>query len=195
MIPNLDSIYQSFKSGDIHPLYEDLYPSLIRYAVKLMGESLAYLSEDCVQDAILETYCHRKNLLSTAHWRNCLFMNIRNRAIDLIRRAGCNQVFLNNALLSNNEVDDISLAIIYQDALDVIYAAVDSLPEEYHQLFELSFREGLKIAEIADRMCLAEITIKKRKARLLEKIRNMLGKDIDEKTIMLILSIYLKQVA
>ena len=195
MIPNLDSIYKSFKRGDIHPLYAELYPSLIRYAVKLTGESLAYLSEDCVQNAILETYIHRKNLASTAHWRNCLYRNIRNRAIDLIRRAGYNQEFLDNALLSDNEVDDISLAIIYQDALDVIYAAVDSLPEEYRKLFELSFREGLKNAEIADRMCVAEITIKKRKARLLERIRKVLGNDIDEKTVILILSIYFNQVA
>ncbi len=195
MIPNLDSIFQSFKNGDIHPLYDEIYPSLIRYTVKLTGESLAYLSEDCVQDAILETYFHRKNLLSTAHWRNCLFLNIRNRAIDLIRKAGCNQVFINNTLLSDNEVDDISLAIIYQDTLDVIYTAVDSLPEDDRRLFELSFREGLRNVDIADRMCLAEITVKKRKARMLEKIRNILGKDIDEKTIILILSIYFKQVA
>lgn len=195
MTPDLDLIYQAFKRGDLHPFYVGLYPALIRYAVKLTGESLAYLSEDCVQDAILDTYFHRESLETVAHWRNCLFFNIRNRAIDLIRRADCNQAFVNNALLSDDEADDISLAIIYQDALDVIYAAVDSLPEEYRGLFELSFREGLKNAEIADRMCVAEITIKKRKARMLERIRVMLGSDIDEKTIILILSFYLKQVA
>ncbi|MDE6073099.1 MAG: sigma-70 family RNA polymerase sigma factor, partial [Muribaculaceae bacterium] len=195
MIPDLDYIYQTFMRGDLHPLYVDLYPALLRYAVKLTGESLAHMSEDCVQDAILHTYFHREKLESMAHWRNCLFLNIRNRAIDLIRRADCNQAFVDNALLSDDAVEDVSLAIIYQDALDVIYAAVDSLPEEQRRLFDLSFREGLKNAEIADKMCLAEITVKKRKARLLEKIRQMLGRDIDRDTLLVILTLYLRQAA
>ena len=44
-------------------------------------------------------------------------------------------------------------------------------------------------------MCLAEITVKKRKARLLEKIRQMLGRDIDRDTLLVILTLYLRQAA
>ena len=91
-------------------------------------------------------------------------------------------------LISDDVEKDVSLAVIYQDALDVIYAAVDSLPEDYRELFRLSFEQGLKIAEIAEMMNVSEITVKKRKARLLEKIRRILGTDIDNYMIFLLLA-------
>ncbi|WP_297067338.1 sigma-70 family RNA polymerase sigma factor [uncultured Duncaniella sp.] len=188
MMPDYTYIFESFCKGRLSPFYNELYPALLRYAVKISGENLSYLAEDCVQSAILETYLHRESFESTLHWRNCLLRNIRNRVIDLIRKADCNKAYINNLLLSDQVEDDISLAIIYQDALDVIYAAVESLPEEYRKTFELSFIQGLKNAEIANLLCVAEITIKKRKARLLDKIRTMLGSDIDEHTLLIIIA-------
>ena len=49
------------------------------------------------------------------------------------------------------------------------------MPAEYRTLLRLSFEEGLKNAEIAQRLGVAEITVKKRKARLIEMLRQRLG--------------------
>ena len=64
---------------------------------------------------------------------------------------------------------------------------MDALPEMYRELFRLSFEQGLKNAEIAELLCVSEITVKKRKARMLEKIRRLLGRDIDNYMMLLLL--------
>ena len=89
------------------------------------------------------------------------------------------QDYMENVMLGDSEEEDVSLAIIYQDALDVIYGAVDRLPQEYRELFRMSFEQGLKNTEIARLLSVSEVTVIKRKARLIERLRRMLGKDID----------------
>ena len=66
---------------------------------------------------------------------------------------------------------DIHRALIEQEALDQIYAVVNSLPEKYRDIFRMSFDEGLRTREIAERLNIAEVTVKKRKARLIEILR------------------------
>ncbi len=187
-MPDYDYIYESFMRGNLRPLYDYVFPSLLRYAKKLTGEQLSYLAKDCVQDAIFQCYMRRDSYVSLAHWRNALFLGIRNRVIDLMRKAECDQNYMESVLLGDDEEEDVSLAIIYQDALDVIYGAVDALPEQYRELFRMSFEQGLKNAEIARLMSVSEITVKKRKARLIEKLRRMLGRDIDSYLIFFLLA-------
>lgn len=178
-MPDYDDIYESFRRGNLRPFYANIFPSLLRYARKLTGEQLSYLAKDCVQDAIFQCYMRRDSYASMSHWRNALFISIRNRVIDLIRKAECDHNYMESVLLGRDEDEDVSLAMIYQDVLEVIYAAVDTLPEKYRELFRLSFVQGLKNTEIAEILSVAEITVKKRKARLIEKIRQILGRDID----------------
>lgn len=188
-MPDYDYIYDEFVRGNLKPFYTFVFPSLLRYARKLAGEELSYLAKDCVQDAIFQCYVHRHDYKSVSHWRNAIFMSIRNRVIDLIRKADCDQDYIfHHTLFSDDVEEDISLAIIYQDALEVIYRAVDALPEIYKEIFRLSFESGLKNAEIAEMLHVSEIAVKKRKARMLDKIRRILGHDIENYLIFFLLA-------
>lgn len=52
----------------------------------------------------------------------------------------------------------------------------------------MSFEEGLKNAEIAAALGIAEITVKKRKMRLLEMLRKSMGDNFDLTALTLILT-------
>lgn len=56
---------------------------------------------------------------------------------------------------------DISYALIRQETLDRLFAAIDRLPPQYREIFELNFEQGLKNKEIARLLDVAEITFKK----------------------------------
>ncbi|WP_300933507.1 sigma factor-like helix-turn-helix DNA-binding protein, partial [uncultured Duncaniella sp.] len=56
----------------------------------------------------------------------------------------------------------------------------------YRDVFDLSFEQGLKNAEIAHLLDIAEITVKKRKERLLNMLRAKLG-GISEMELMMLL--------
>jgi len=57
-----DYIYKSFIAGNVRPFYEDLYPGLLVYASRQLGDELSYLAEDCVQDAVMSSYTKRRRL-------------------------------------------------------------------------------------------------------------------------------------
>ena len=64
-----------------------------------------------------------------------------------------------------------------QEALDTLFAAIERLPDQYKDIFRLNFEQGLKNQEIARMLDVAEITVKKRKARMLDLLRGYLGAD------------------
>ena len=68
--------------------------------------------------------------------------------------------------------------MMIQETLDLLYDAINALPGEYQQIFELSFVQGLSNGEIASLLNLSVSGTKKRKARFLELMRAMLsGRD------------------
>ncbi len=69
---------------------------------------------------------------------------------------------------------DLDVAILEQEALDMLYQAIETLPQKYRVILRMSFVEGLRNAEIAKRLGIAEITVKKQKAQMLAMLRDKL---------------------
>lgn len=170
-------VYKAFMKGHMSLLYEVMYPGLLRYAAVTLGDELAYLAEDCVQDAVMATYERRSTFTDTEHWRRYLILSIRNRALKVVRHKDVCDSYADSlsAESDTDTVRDISHALIHQEMLDTLYAAIDSLPEMYRQIFEMSFEQGMRNGEIARLLEIAEITVKKRKERLLSMLRTRLG--------------------
>lgn len=169
-----DVIFEEFKDGKVFTLYRRLYPGLLIFASDLLGPELAYMAEDCIQDAILDSYINRHTFKSATKWRNYLLTVIRNRTVDARRKLNSQLNFIKND--TDDQIDDdISVAIISQETFDLLYAAINNLPHRYREIFTLSFEKGLKTAEIASLIGLSEIGVKKRKARMLDILRTRLG--------------------
>lgn len=181
-------IYSQFIAGELTPFYDQMYSGLLMYASRLLEPELAYLAEDCVQDAVMNTYTHREELYTPDQWYAFLLRCIYNRTVDMVRRNNARR----NYTESTDEMAerDISLAYIENETLDMLYAAIESLPEKYREVFDLSFEQGLKTAEIARLLGTAEITVKKRKARLLELLRGKLGGIADDTTLLLLIAVH-----
>lgn len=182
-----DAIFNNFKTGDVFLLYKKLYPGLLIFASNLLGEELAYLSEDCVQDAILDSYIIRHRFENATKWRNYLLTVIRNRTIDSHRKLNSRLNFINDDY-DRDAQEDISIAMISQETFDQLYSAIDSLPQHYRDIFDLSFEKGLKTTEIAAQLNLSEIGVKKRKARMLDILRKKLGLNTTKDLILIIAS-------
>lgn len=172
----------------MRPFYTAMYPGLLLYASRILGQRLAYMAEDCVQTAVINTYIRRAEISDEQKWRAWLLTAVRNNALMQLRSDEYRREFETSSMLSENEAEDVSLALIEQEVYSRLFSAVDSLPEKYRQIFRMSFEEGMKISQIAEELNVAEITVKKRKARLIELLRERLGNNIDEAYIILLLS-------
>lgn len=157
-------------AGDGTPFYDNLYPGLLVYASRQLGDELSYLAEDCVQDAVMTSYTERRRLTSSCAWYAYILKCIYHGALQLIRKHNSR----NNYLGSGDRgglTPDLDVEILEQETLDMLDAAVKSLPPRYQELLRMSYHEGLKNSEIAERLGVAEITVKKQKAKLLAMLR------------------------
>lgn len=169
-----DYIYKSFISGDVTPFYEDLYPGLLVYASRQLGDELSYLAEDCVQDAVMNSYAERHRLKSSPAWYAYILKCIYHSSIGLLRKHNSRNNYLDSGA-AQHVVPGLDVAMLEQETLDMLYAAIESLPPKYREVLRMSYRDGLKNAEIAERLGVAEITVKKWKAGILEMLRKQLG--------------------
>lgn len=185
---NSQSIFHKFITGKITPFYDRYYPALLMYARKILGSELEWLAEDLVQDAVIDAFQKRHTFTGTAQWEAHILTCIRNRAVSALRNLSARRNYEEAADSSGMYEADFTRALIENETLDALYAAIRSLPPEYRDILRMSFEEGLKNAEIAARIGVAEITVKKRKARILEMLRQALGGKLDTVTIIILLS-------
>lgn len=177
-----ERVVKDFREGRIESLYEDVYPSLIVYASRQLGNDYAFLAEDCVQDAIYKMYGLRSSFSNAAHFKAYLFAAIHNGAVSVLRKSRSRQHYLEEK--DDNE-EDLQASIIEQETLDLLYDAIERLPDGLRHVFDLSFVEGLKNEEVAERLGCSVGTVKNRKARTLALLRQAVG---DSKLLLLLLA-------
>ncbi|WP_106625428.1 RNA polymerase sigma factor [Bacteroides sp. Marseille-P3684] len=171
-----DEIFIDFQQGKIDSLYHTLYGRLMSYASRCLGEDASFMSEDCVQDAIYKTYRMRSTFQNAAAFKSYLYTCIHNHAVSILRK----QMAQENYLASREE-EDLQHSLLEQEVLDLLFDAIRSLPEKYRRLFDMSFEQGLKNAEIAALLHVSESAVKKQKASMIQQLRDDLlrktGKD------------------
>ncbi len=173
------NIFESFRRGDVALLYQYMYRGLMSYAIRILGSENAYVAEDCVQDAVMKAYENVKLFQSVDHWRSYLLTCVRNNALMILRKRDASSHYLLEFQDSDFETD-VMVASIRQETLDTLFAAIESLPKIYREIFNLSFEQGLKNKEVAEMLNIAEATVKKRKANLISRLRSVMGLSEDE---------------
>lgn len=176
---NYGAIFDAFKDGRLYEFYDYMYAGLLLYAARMLGDEHAYLAEDCVQDAVMNAYINRRRFADSVHWRSYILRCVRHRALKVLRSDSAQRNYINDA--DTDDVErEMSYALIRQETFDTLRVAIESLPAEYREIVELSFVRGLKVTEIASLLNVAEITVKKRKARMIEMLRRRLGHASDD---------------
>lgn len=183
-----EKAYRLFVDGDIGFFYSYIYPDMILYASSCLPGQLSIMAEDCVQYAVEKAYHHRTDFTSSSQWKAFLITCIRNKAISYMRNSSAAERYQEFVGNINDLHEDILLDYIRQETLQRLYAAIDALPQEMRRLLEMSFEEGLKNSEIAQRLGIAEITVKKRKARLIAMLRSAFPDDMPTAMFLLILT-------
>lgn len=189
-----DEIFRKFVAGKMAPFYERYFPGMVMYASRLLGSDLDWMADDCVQDAVLDAFQKRSTFTSAEQWRAHILACIRNKAVSALRKLSALRNYADSGSVGDFHEADAARALIEHETLDSLYAAIGNLPDDYRALLRMSFEEGMKNADIAAALGVAEITVKKRKVRLLEMLRRSMGDNCDILTIGLMLSAMLRPV-
>ncbi len=172
-----EQTYQDFKAGHIDTLYVDSFASLQAFAARYLTDSYAMMAEDCVQEAMMKAYERRHTFTSPFQMKAFLFTCVRNASISILRKVDSRQNYLSE--LDERYEEELSAAIIEQETLDRLHEAIGELPEKYRQLFNLSFEQGLRHAEVARLLGITIDGVQKRRARMISLLREKFGNDAE----------------
>ena len=113
-------------------------------------------------------------------WKNYMYVCVHNEVVTVLRKGKAKDRYVKDL---NEGSEDMLRGIIEQETLTLLYDAIEHLPEIYREVFHQSFVEGMKNAEA---LGIAEVSYKKRKARMVELLRQEL-KDESYNQVLLLL--------
>ena len=116
-----------FVAGKMAPFYDRYFPGMVMYASRLLGSDLDWMADDCVQDAVLDTFQKRASFTSAEQWRAHILVCIRNRAVSALRKLSAMRNYTESGDSPLHETD-ATHALIENETLDTLYAAIRNLP-------------------------------------------------------------------
>ena len=159
---------ENFRKGDLESLFLEIYPSLLRYATRVLGDNHAQLAEDCIQDAVYKVYLKRKRFNHPFELKAFLYTAVHNQMVDICRKHHLQVNYAKSIeWVENSPVDSFLL----QETLDLLYHAINKLPDDLKKIYELAFEQHKKGAEIAQELNLSTSTVARQKSRLIEVLR------------------------
>lgn len=150
------------QTKEIETLFRTYYRPLCLYALHYLGD--ADTAEDVVQESFTALLRQENPVANARAW---LYSAVRNRSIDLLRKAGKTEPLPSDleGPISDEEAAERS-------ALEArLWTAVDALPEMRRECLLLAKRDGLSYKEIADELNLSEHTVRNHISRALETLR------------------------
>jgi RNA polymerase sigma-70 factor (family 1) len=111
-------------------------------------------AQDVTADTFIQLWKHRTDFESLDAISAFLHVTARNKCYDLLRREqmkSSRQMELLQ-LIEQHETEDFYVEQVRLELMRKIYAEVDKLPARMKEIFILSYQEGLKPAQIAERL-------------------------------------------
>jgi RNA polymerase sigma-70 factor (family 1) len=165
------------KSGD-HHAYSEIYtrykgPLYIHAYNKLRNREEA---KDLVQELFTVLWNKRETLLLTDNLASYLYGAVRNRVFRIIGRKGIESSYITSIQESVNKSNCITDHRVRESLLQkMIDREIASLPPKMKEVFLMSRKDNLSHKEIADKLGIAEPTVKKQVNNALKTLRVKLG--------------------
>jgi RNA polymerase sigma-70 factor (ECF subfamily) len=160
-------------TGQFELLFRSSYVSLVRYAKTLIRDHDT--AEEVVQDLFFRLWQDREKLNIESSLNGYLFRSVHNRCLHHIEH---NKVVERHAaeMSYGQSVNQESPSDIlhYKELQARIARILERLPERCGRIFCMSRFEGLKYAEIADKLSVSIKTVEANMGRALKEFRNEL---------------------
>ena len=149
-------------------IYTEYAPMLMRFAEKFVS---GFFAEDIVHDVFLKLWDKQVFRLPENDLKRVLYVSVRNACLDYLRRINIDHRALQLKLEELDFFEASDELFMRKDLLDLLMKKVAELPERSQQIFRMSYLEGLKAAEIAERLDLSVRTVENQLYRSLLYLR------------------------
>lgn len=153
-------------------LWRSYYKRVLFFCRRYLPESEA---QDITTEVFVSLWNRRTELTSTGKISTYLFVAARNRCYNAQRdHHSHSKHLLNIANLQESDDNELFLEEVRGQLIKLINEQVNKLPEKMRQVFLLSFEEGLKPSEIAERLGVSVKTVKNQKISAIKMLKAIL---------------------
>ena len=178
MASNITTLVEKAKQGDadaFSTLYQMYYPKMKGICINILREDKAVV-DDLVQDAFILAFVSLKDLKNThrfSQWLTSITTNLvlkyqeKGKRYDFISLSDIEDEF--SSVLEDGNTSKQSIS--YEE----IMSAIDSLPEGYKKIFNMSVLDGLSHQEISELLDIAPHSSSSQLSRAKAMLRNILS--------------------
>ena len=178
MASNITTLVEKAKQGDadaFSTLYQMYYPKMKGICINILREDKAVV-DDLVQDAFILAFVSLKDLKNThrfSQWLTSITTNLvlkyqeKGKRYDFISLSDIEDEF--SSVLEDDNTSRQSIP--YEE----IMSAIDSLPEGYKKIFNMSVLDGLSHQEISELLDIAPHSSSSQLSRAKAMLRNILS--------------------
>ena len=152
-------------------LFRELFKPLSHFALKYVGDWDE--AKGLVHEVFIAVWEKFETLPADTQYQSYLYTAVRNRCLNYIRDK---KIHLSFEQVPENQLMEVQPTLETSELEREIEMAIQSLPEKCRMVFELSRREGLKYAQIAEKM---EISVKTVEAQM-SKALGIMKKHLSE---------------
>ena len=178
MASNITTLVEKAKQGDadaFSTLYQMYYPKMKGICINILREDKAVV-DDLVQDAFIFAFVSLKDLKNTHRFSQWL-TSITTNLVLKYQEKGKRYDFI-----SLSEIEDEFSSVLEDDntsrqsiSYEEIMSAIDSLPEGYKKIFNMSVLDGLSHQEISELLDIAPHSSSSQLSRAKAMLRNILS--------------------
>ena len=173
--------YTSIDDRNFEEIYLKYFPRLLRFAQEYVPTKED--AENIIQDVFMTLWERRNDLKIHISLVSYLFILIKNRCIDHLRRA--KYAAEGKKKMQENFNYELQMKLYSLEALDqslisdsnieaIITRAIDSLPPKCREIFILNKIDGKKYKEIAEELHISPSTVENQMGIALRKLREQL---------------------
>jgi RNA polymerase sigma-19 factor, ECF subfamily len=160
-------------AGEFESLFRSSYVSLVRYAKTLIKDHDN--AEEIVQDLFFRIWQDREKLNIESSLNGYLFRSVHNRCLHFIEHTRVVERHAEEMSYGQTESQENPSDILnYKELQEKVARILEKLPERCGKIFTMSRFEGLKYAEIAERLSVSIKTVEANMGRALKEFRKEL---------------------
>ncbi len=171
-----EELLKLFSSGDqeaFKTLYDRFFKQVLQFTRRYTEEADA---QDITADTFVQLWNKRSQFEHIKAISSFLFVTARNRCIDLIRHQKVKGRYEKElvSLADGHYHDDFFLVQVRLELSRLLREEIDKLPEKMKEVLLLSFRDGLKPMEIAEKLNVSVKTVSNQKLSALKVLKSAL---------------------
>lgn len=188
-LKHLESNYSSYQENELladlrsgseaafTEVYRRLYKRVYLFATRFLEQPAD--AQDLTAETFVQLWNRRTEFYNLDGVAAFLHVTVRNKCFNLLKHQHMKEERREELLqlLSEQDSEDFYIEKVQSELLGRIYAEVDKLPPRMREVFLLSYREGLKPAEIAEKLQIKVQTVTNQRVSAVRLLQLALRQD------------------